>query len=89
MESGARKQLHDGHGEKVDQEERSPVADEGERNAGDGHQVERHAHIDDDVYKPAGGKTDISPLKAVTLALFALTSKKRPDRSPSRVTVMR
>ena len=38
---------------------------------------------------PAGAKVDIAPLKAVTLALFALMSKKRPERSPSRVTVMR
>lgn len=39
---------------------------------------------------PAGATTDISPLKAVTLALFALTSKKRPARSttPRRATVM-
>ena len=35
-------------------------------------------------------KTDISPLKAVTLALYALTSKKKPVRSPTprRAVVM-
>lgn len=39
---------------------------------------------------PSGPATDISPLKAVTLALFALTSKKRLARSstPRRAVVM-
>lgn len=38
---------------------------------------------------PPGGKTDISPLKAVTLALHALATKKQTARAPARVTVMR
>jgi hypothetical protein len=38
---------------------------------------------------PAGGKVDISPLKAVTLALYALTSKQKSKRTPARVVVMR
>jgi hypothetical protein len=39
---------------------------------------------------PPGGKTDISPLKAVTLALYALTSKKKPARSstPRRAVIL-